>query len=568
MSTPAALREPPVARRDLIEVLIDSDLVSAAQVEAARLSATNGKSVVDVLLAQKVIGPRDVAMALSLQLSLPLIELKRHVVQPQALALVPEQLARRYGLIPLDVINGELVVVTENPLDVQGLEDVSLRAGMRVRPAIGVHDDIQEALAQYYRSSVEIERHLGQIVPESAPAVEPRLTVEAVAQNPVARVVELIIGQAIRDRASDVHIVPDSDTLRVRYRIDGILHDMLQVPLNVHGPLISRIKILAEMNIAERRRPQDGQFTFTGDHGEVDVRVSTAETVRGEMAVLRILDKSISLLQLKDLGFLPQALHSVEQLYTLPFGMLLVSGPTGAGKTTSLYAMMNQFNRVEQNLITIEDPIEYQFDRMSQIQVNRQANITFANGLRAILRLDPNVILVGEIRDQETAQIAVQAALTGHLVLSSIHANDAVGALFRLIDLGVEPFLAASALIGIVAQRLVRRVCDRCLTLSDIGPEERLAYETELGPGPAQFQRGQGCNFCAETGYRGRTGVFEVLPVGESIRRLLIANASADDIRTQALSEGMISMWRDGMLKTREGITTVREVMRNAYTIR
>ncbi|HEY4724005.1 MAG TPA: GspE/PulE family protein, partial [Anaerolineae bacterium] len=358
------------------------------------------------------------------------------------------------------------------------------------------------------------------------------------------------------------------DTLRVRYRIDGILHDMLQVPLNVHGPLISRIKILAEMNIAERRRPQDGQFTFTGDHSEVDVRVSTAETAHGEMAVLRILDKSISLLQLKDLGFLPQALHSVEQLYTLPFGMLLVSGPTGAGKTTTLYAMMNQFNRVENNLITIEDPIEYQFDRMSQIQVNRQANVTFANGLRAILRLDPNVILVGEIRDQETAQIAVQAALTGHLVLSSIHANDAVGALFRLIDLGVEPFLAASALVGIVAQRLVRRVCDRCLTLSDISPEERLAYETELGPGPAQFQRGQGCNFCAETGYRGRTGVFEVLTVGESIRRLLIANASAADIRAQALNEGMISMWRDGMLKTREGITTVREVMRNAYTIR
>ena len=559
---------PPAARRELIDVLIDSELVSAAQVSAARLSATDGRSVVEVLLAHKAISPRDVAMALSLQLNLPLIELKRHVVQPEALALVPEQLARRYNLIPLDVINGELVVVTENPLDVQGLEDVALRAGLRVRPAVGVRTDIQEALAQYYRSSVEIERHLGQIVPEPASAVEPRLTVEAVAQNPVARVVELIISQAIRDRASDVHIVPDSATLRVRYRIDGILHDMLQVPLTVHGPLISRIKILAEMNIAERRRPQDGQFTFNSDRGAVDVRVATAETARGEMVVLRILDKSISLLQLKDLGFRPEALRSIERIYTLPFGMALVSGPTGAGKTTTLYAMMNQFNRTENNLITIEDPIEYQFDRISQIQVNRQANITFANGLRAILRLDPNVILVGEIRDQETAQIAVQAALTGHLVLSSIHANDSIGALFRLIDLGVEPFLVASALVGVVAQRLVRKVCDRCLRLTDISPEERLAYESDLGAAPAQFQRGQGCNFCAETGYRGRTGVFEVLTVSEAIRQQLIVNAGAADIRAKALAEGMVTMWRDGMLKARDGLTTVQEVMRNAYTIR
>ncbi len=557
----------PAARRDLIDVLLDADLVSAAQVEAARLAVTNGHSPLDVLLAQNIINPRDVAMAFSLQLNLPLIELKRHVVQPAALELVPEHLARRYGLIPLDVINGELIVVIENPLDVQALEDVALRAGLHVRPALGVRDDIQEALAQYYRAGTEIERQLGQIAPEPA-AVEPRLTVEAITQNPVARVVELIINQAIRDRASDVHIMPDVDTLRVRYRIDGILHDMLQVPLSVHAPLVSRIKILAEMNIAERRRPQDGQFTFTSDHGEVDVRVATAETVRGEMAVLRILDKSISLLQLRDLGFLPDALRSIEQLYALPFGMLLVSGPTGAGKTTTLYALMNQFNRIERNLITIEDPIEYQFDRISQIQVNRQANITFANGLRAILRLDPNVILVGEIRDQETAQIAVQAALTGHLVLSSIHANDSVGALFRLIDLGVEPFLAASALVGIVAQRLVRKVCDRCLTLRDISPEERLAYEAEIGPAPAQFRRGQGCNFCAETGYRGRTGVFEVLSMTESLRHCLITQGSADDIRATALAEGLVTMWRDGMLKTQAGITTVREVMRNAYTIR
>lgn len=557
------------SQRDLSQALLEAGLVTPAQIELARLARQDGQSVIDVLLEQKVINSRDVAMALSLQLNLPLIDLKRHTAQPHALALVPEELARRYNLIPLDVIDGELLIVTENPLDVRALEDVSVRAGLRVRPTVGARDDILEALALYYRAKGEIERQFEQIAPEPAILPEaPRLTAEEVAQNPVARVVDLILNQAVRDRASDVHVVPDANGLRIRYRIDGILHDALTAPLSVHGPLISRIKILADMNIAERRRPQDGQFIFNSERGEVDVRVATADTARGEMAVLRILDKSLSLMQLSELGFWPETLEAVKRLYMLPFGMVLVAGPTGAGKTTTLYALINQLDRDENNIMTIEDPIEYQFDRISQIQVNRQAGITFATGLRAILRLDPNVILVGEIRDQETADIAVQAALTGHLVLSSIHANDAVGALFRLIELGVEPFLVVSGLVGIVAQRLVRKVCNRCMTPDIISPEERLAYELEMGHAPPKFYRGQGCNFCAGTGYRGRTGVFEVMTITETIRRLLIKNAGADEIKAQALAEGMTTMWRDGMLKARDGITTVREVMRNVYTIK
>jgi general secretion pathway protein E len=556
-------------RFDLTNVLLEAGLVTPAQVEAARLAITNGQNVVDILLQQKAISPRDTAMALSLQLNLPLIDLKRHTAQPRALELVPEDLARRYRLIPLDVIDGELIVVIENPLDMQAIEDVAIRAGMRVRPAVGARDDIQEALALYYRAKSEIERQFEQIAPEPDISLEtPRLTAEEVTQNPVARVVELILNQAIRDRASDVHIMPDARELRVRYRIDGILHDALTAPLAVHGPLISRVKILADMNIAERRRPQDGQFTFRAERNEVDVRVATADTAHGEMAVLRILDKSVSLMQLSDLGFWPEALRAVRRLYTLPFGMVLVAGPTGAGKTTTLYSIVNQIDRGENNVMTIEDPVEYQFERINQIQVNRQAGITFAAGLRAILRMDPNVILVGEIRDRETAEIAVQAALTGHLVLSSIHANDAVGALFRLMDLGVEPFLVVSALVGIVAQRLVRKVCDRCMRLENVSPEERLAYELELGNPPTRLYRGQGCNFCAGTGYRGRTGVFEVLTMGEALRRLLMARATADDIKSQAVAEGMITMWRDGMLKVHDGVTTVREVMRNVFTIK
>ncbi|MGD2205188.1 MAG: GspE/PulE family protein [Anaerolineae bacterium] len=562
-------RGPTQAQRDLGEVLLDAGLITAKQLEEGQQARRDGQSATDALIAQGVITARDAAMALSLQLNLPLIDLKRHTVQSEALALVPEEIAHRYGVIPMDVIGDELVLVMEDPLDIQALEDVSIRARMRVRPAVGVRQDIQEALALYYRSSSEIERQLQQIAPEPAQAPEaPRLTADLVTQSPVARVVELVLSQAIRDRASDIHIAPDNGVLRVRYRIDGILHDTLETSLSVHRSLISRIKVMAGMNIAERRRPQDGQFTFQGDHGEVDVRVATANTAQGEMAVLRILDKSLSLMQLGELGFLPEALATYEQLTTLPFGMVLVSGPTGAGKTTTLYATINRLNREESNIMTIEDPVEYQFERISQIQVNRQAGITFAAGLRAIMRMDPNVILVGEIRDRETAEIAVQSALTGHLVLSSIHANDTVGTLHRLIDLGVEPFLVVSALAGVVAQRLVRRTCDRCRGPSKVLPEERLAFEAEMGRAPAYFQQGQGCNFCAGTGYRGRTGVFEVLTISESIRRLVMEAAAADEIKAQATAEGMVPMWREGMIKVQQGITTLREVMRNVYTIR
>jgi len=557
-------------RDSLHTILLDAGLITQEQLEDARRARQDGQSIADVLIAQDAISPRDLAMALSLQLNLPLIDLKRHTVQEEALELVPEELARRYHVTPLDVIDDELILVMENPLNIQALEDIGLRANMPVKPAVGTREDIERAHLLYYRAGDEIERQIEQIAPEEPEPTEepPRLTAEMVTQNPVARVVELLINQAIRDRASDVHITPDDGVLRVRYRIDGILHDALDAPLSVHGPLISRIKVLAGMNIAERRRPQDGQFIFESDSGEIDVRVATADTARGEMAVLRLLDKSMSLLKLEDLGFLPDAMRDYDRLYNLPFGMLIVAGPTGAGKTTTLYATLNRLDRYKNNIMTIEDPIEYQFERINQMQVNRQAGITFATGLRASMRLDPNMILVGEIRDHETAETAVQAALTGHLVFSSIHANDAVGALFRLIDLGVEPFLVGSALAGVVAQRLVRRICEHCKQKAEVTPEEMLAYKQEMGEQPPTFYDGQGCNFCADTGYRGRIGVFEVLTISEAVRRMVVQGASADEIKAQAMEEGLVPMQRDGMLKVKQGITTPREVMRNVYTIR
>ncbi len=556
------------SRPELTDILLNAGLVGGEQLEAAETARLDGQSVTDVLVAQGAITPNEVAVALSLQLNLPLIELKRHSVQPHAIALVPEDIARRYNAVPLDVIGDELVVVMENPLDIKAIEDITISSGLRVQPAVGIRDDIQDALDMSYRAQTEIERQIEQIAPAPTRAPEDvTLTPEVIAESPVAKVVELILGQAVRDRASDVHIIPDEGKLRVRYRIDGILHDSLKAPLSIHGPLVSRIKVMAGMNIAERRRPQDGQFSFNPGNGDVDVRVATIDTVEGEMAVLRILDKSLSLLDLDDLGFLPQAMAAYRRLYTLPFGMILVAGPTGSGKTTTLYATINRLDRNEFNVMTIEDPIEYQFDRVAQIQVNRQAGITFAAGLRAIMRLDPDVILVGEIRDQETAEIAVQAALTGHLVLSSIHANDAIGALFRLIDLGVEPFLVVSALVGVVAQRLVRRVCEHCGAKAVVSEQERLAFESEMGTAPKNFNIGTGCNFCAETGFRGRTGVFEVLTISEAVRRMLMKGTSAEEIKQQATAEGLVPMRRDGMIKVKEGITTPGEVVRNVFTI-
>jgi len=337
--------------------------------------------------------------------------------------------------------------------------------------------------------------------------------------------------------------------------------------LSVHGPLVSRVKVLANMNIAERRRPQDGHFSISADGTEVDIRVATADTSWGEMAVLRVLDKSISVMDLPELGFLPDSLETYRDLIRSPYGMLLASGPTGSGKTTTLYATINQLDSRERNIITIEDPVEYRFANINQMQVNPQANITFASGLRATMRLDPDVILVGEVRDRETASIAIQAALTGHLVLSTVHANDAVGALFRLMDLGVEPFLLTSAMVGIVAQRLVRRVCPHCRILREGTEEEQLAYEKEIGEKRTKFYHGTGCNFCAMTGYYGRMGVYEILVMSEEIRRLVLQGAGSDVIKTKAVEEGMMSMWRDGMLKVKEGLTTPSEVLRNVFVI-
>jgi general secretion pathway protein E len=557
---------------NLVQMLLKAERISQAQFEhASELARLQNRRVSDILIEQDLVSPEDVASALSLHLNVPIVDLKRHVVQPDALQLVPEQTARKYNLIPLDTIGDSLLVVMADPRDIRAIEYVASQAKMGVQVAIGVPEEIEKAIDLNYKASSEIQKQVSEFAAPSSESLEGAgidLAEDAVADTPIVRTVALIVTQAVRDRASDIHIEPQEERVRIRYRIDGVLHDIMSLPRNALEAVVSRLKVQAGMNIAERRRPQDGQFSITVDDHEVDIRAATCETAYGETVVLRILDKSLSLFTLPELGFLPDTLKTYRKMLRSPFGMILAGGPTGSGKTTTLYASINDLDRNERNIMTIEDPIEYRFIDIKQMQVNAKAGVTFASGLRACMRLDPDIILVGEIRDTDTAKTAVQAALTGHLVLSSIHANDAVGVLFRLMDLGVEPFLISSALVGIVAQRMVRRVCPHCREPYQPPLEEQIAYDEEMGSHEQKrFYSGAGCNLCANTGYLGRTGVFEVLSPSEEIRRMLLKGASTGEMKAQALREGMITLRHDGMLKVKEGITTTHEVIRNVFSI-
>lgn len=484
--------------------------------------------------------------------------------EPEALKLIPEVMARRLNIVPLSIANNTLTIVMADPTDVFALEAIAAKTRLRVKPIGGKVDEVREAIDLNYKSYGEIEKQIAN-VSISDEITDERLAMDAAFDAPLAQALSLIIEEAVKTRASDVHMEPEENRLRIRYRIDGILHEMMSLPLSINRALISRIKILSDMNIADHLRPQDGQFSFDAKGRSIDVRVATVPTVTGEMAVLRLLDKSRASRGLSELGFLPESLKLYDSMLAAPYGMILSSGPTGSGKTTTLYASINSLDLVGRNVITIEDPAEYRFPNINQIQVNPAAGITFAAGLRSILRLDPNIIMVGEIRDGETANIATQAALTGHLMLSTIHANDAATTVARLNDLKVEPFLIASSVIGVIAQRMVRRVCPDCGQMIEAPLVEQIAFEKATGEKRKEFFYGVGCESCAYTGYSGRTGIFEILRITDPIRNLIVSGANSSEIRTKAIAEGMVSLLKDGMLKVQLGTTTPAEVLRSAY---
>ena len=552
-----------IKRKSLGEVLVEENIITAEQLQnALELQRGQGGKLGDFMLNQGLLKPEQLAEAISVQLNMPLIDLKRHMIQPDALKLIPQEIAREHTLIPLDVIDNSLVVVMADPENISVIERIMSSSKMSVKAALGISSDIQRAIDLNYKPGAEIEKQVAEFLPNLPK--DAQVIPELGGSAPIVQIVDLLLTQAVRLKASDVHIEPQKDRLRIRFRIDGILRDVFSLPSSVSAPLTSRVKIMAGMNIADQRRPQDGQISIKVGVRDVDIRVATISAANGERATLRILDKSLPLLSLSNIGLSPDALKKYQAMLKSPYGMILSGGPTGSGKTTTLYASISSLDRKERNIMTIEDPIEYHFADINQTQVNLKADITFANGLRALMRHDPDIILIGEIRDRDTAAIAVQAALTGHLVLCSIHANDAVGVFFRLIDLGIEPYLIASTLVGIAAQRMVRRICPHCRTTYQPSAEEKRVYAEVMGQQPTVLYRGEGCNLCSGTGYQGRTGIFELLVISEKIGRMLVADINAADLRAQSIKEGMATLKHDGILKVRDGITTMTEVVQAA----
>jgi len=548
------------------ESLVQKQVITPEQLqEAQEKQKEQGGKLSEILINLGFVKVEELASFLSIMWNLPLIDLKTHVVQPEALALIPEDLARKHLFIPLQIINDSLMVVMADPDDYITIGDIFARTNMKVQVAFANAADIRRAIDIYYRATDEIQEKVGGILP--ADIGDRESTADFNVETPITESLDLLIEQAVRDRASDIHLEPQSDRLRIRYRIDGVLYDMNSVPMNIHAELASRIKILAEMDVTRSKQAQDGQFSLKIGDKNIDIRVASTDTIHGERITLRLLDKSVSLFTLPELGFLPDTLKKYQSLLHYPFGMILVGGPTGSGKTTTLYTSINEIDRKRYNIMTIEDPVEYQFENITQSQLDTKAGITFASGLRALLRQDPDVILVGEIRDKETAITAVQAALTGHLVFSSIHANDTVSMITRLIDLGVEPGLVSSTLIALVAQRMVRRICTNCRIAVTPNAVQKEIYLKEMGEELTTVYKGAGCHLCGNTGYMGRIGIFELLVMSEEIQKMLISDVSIGVLREEVIREGIYTMRRDGLLKVKEGITTFEEVMNSIFTI-
>ena len=480
---------------------------------------------------------------------------------PNAVAAVPRELAERYTLMPVSLSDGVLVVAMADPQNVLALDDLRIITGHEIRAGISTRDDIAGSIEAFYKVAehTESDDFIGS---DDLSETELESLSGVAADAPIVKLVNYIITKAVSERASDIHIEPQDSDLRVRFRVDGVLHEVMRSPRSVQAAIISRFKIMAEMDIAETRKPQDGHCAITVSGHTIDFRVSSLPTVYGERIVLRILRKDAILLELSDLGFLPSSLERFESSFRKPYGAILVTGPTGSGKSTSLYAAINVLNSPDKHILTAEDPVEYRVPGVNQCQINVKSGLTFARALRSFLRCSPDIILVGEIRDQETARIGIESALTGHLVLSTLHTNDSAGAVTRLVEMGVEPFLVASAVDCILAQRLARRLCPSCKEEYEPKPQTLIDAGFPADNLPERIFKAVGCKKCGGTGYRGRMGVHEVLLVSEEIGRLTVAGATSEEIKKAAIADGMLTLKEDGLEKVRMGDTSVEEILR------
>ncbi len=548
---------------DAIEdILLSKGIISSEELDEARQTQEReGGAFVDVLVSMGLID-RDIAAGLLARgTDTPMVDLSDYQINSGAVATVSEDVARRYKVLPIDFEGDRLVVAMADLSNIFALDDLRILTGYEIRPVLTTEAELQAAIGRYFKIGESIEREMSEVDLEGGEDL--RHLQEITEEAPIVKLVNLIITRAIRDRASDIHIEPQEKDLRVRYRIDGVLHEVMKSPKSIQPAILSRFKIMANMDVAERRKPQDGHAGLTVSGKAVDFRVSTLPTVYGERVVLRILEKESIMLRLDDLGFLEESLEKFQSAFRRPYGAILITGPTGSGKSTTLYATLNVLNTDAKNIVTIEDPVEYRLPGINQVQINAKAGLSFSRGLRSILRASPDIVMVGEIRDRETAQIGIEAALTGHLVFSTLHTNDAPGALTRLTEMGIQPFLTASALECVQAQRLARRLCKECKEAYEAPLEglKEAGFPLEGKKAPTLF-RPKGCNKCNNTGYKGRVGLYEVMLVSEAVERLAIEEATAEEIKRQAISEGMRTLWDDGMEKVKLGLTSIEEVMR------
>ena len=550
--------------KQLGDILLEGGLVTRDQLtEAFEEHQRLGRSLGRVLVDRGILSESQLVAALAQQIGLRFVDLSEFPVDGSAVARVPEPVCRRHTALPIAYEDGRLLVAMADPANVFAIDDIRSLTGLEVKPLVATRADVIQAINRYHRADADMDDLTANI--DSADDNDDLASVKEVVEDaPIVKFVNLLITQAIQDRASDIHIEPAERELRVRFRIDGVLHEVMRSPKTIQSGVISRLKIMADLNIAEKRLPQDGRLSVNANGKKIDLRVATLPTVWGEKVVMRVLDNSTAMLKLTDLGFSDANYDRFSLSFVKPYGMILVTGPTGSGKSTTLYATLNIVSTPEKNVITVEDPVEYRIPLINQVQVNVKAGLTFAAALRSILRSDPDIVLIGEIRDHETAQIAIEAALTGHLVLSTLHTNDAPSAITRLVEMDLEPFLVGSALDAVLAQRLARRLCTKCKEAYTPTAETLIANRFPFDkdePLPTLY-RPVGCSACSKTGYKGRLALHEVMVVTEEIERLAVERASAAVIGRAARADGMQTLRDDGMVKVREGVTSFEEILR------